>query len=188
MPVPSSQLRYSYADYLTWPEGERWELIDGDPHAMTPAPSFRHQRVVARLIRLLDAALEGKPCVPFVAPVDVVLSEDTVVQPDVGVVCDPGKIRAEGVFGAPDLVFEVLSLSTAVRDRRAKLLLYQREGVLEYVVVDPEAKYVERFLLGPEGAYGRGEIFGSSEVLALRSLQGLELALWQVFEVEPSGG
>lgn len=186
MPVPSNDCRkFTYADYLTWADGERWELVDGEAFAMTPAPSFRHQRIVARLIRFLDVALEGHPCVPFVAPVDVVLTEHTVVQPDVGVVCDAGKIRAEGVFGAPDLIFEVLSPSTALKDRRSKLFLYERAGVREYVVVDAEAQYVERFLLGPDGTYGRGELLGSDELLVLRSLQGLQLALWQVFELEP---
>lgn len=111
--------RFTYSDYLTWFDEERWELLDGEPHAMTPAPTTGHQRVVGRLYRELANALEGGDCIPFVSSVDVVLSESTVVQPDVVVVCDRAKIRPNGIFGAPDLVVEVLSPSAGLKDRGA---------------------------------------------------------------------
>lgn len=183
MPLPHhSDDRFTYADYLTWADDERWELIDGEAWDMTPAPTTGHQRIVGQLYVALEAALRGHRCVPYVAPVDVVLSDDTVVQPDVLVVCDPSKIRTAGVFGAPDLVIEVLSSSTALRDRRAKRALYERHGVREYLLVEPEGRYAERLRLGADGVYGRGELFGSDEVVALESLGGLELRLEEVFE------
>ena len=174
--------KYVYDDYLAWPEGERWELIDGEPCAMTPAPSLRHQRVISRLAHLLETALAGHPCTAFVAPVDVVLADDTVVQPDVLVVCDASKLEANRVAGAPDLIVEVLSPPTALRDHRAKRELYERYGVREYILLDPEAQFAERFTLGPDGVYGRSDLFGPEDVLRLSSLGGLELRLSEVFE------
>ena len=184
---PSDE-RYTYSDYLAWPEEERWELIDGEAFAMTPAPTTLHARLVLRLGHQLEAALAGHRCTPFVAPVDVVLSDDTVVQPDVFVVCDRSKIRQAGVFGPPDLVVEVLSPSTGLRDRRAKRDLYERHGVREYLLVEPEARYAERLSLGADGAYGRGDLFGPDEVLVLASLGDLELRLSEVFEVLAPAG
>ncbi|MBI5446469.1 MAG: Uma2 family endonuclease [Deltaproteobacteria bacterium] len=184
MPVARrSDDRFTYADYLTWPDEERWELIEGEVFGMTPAPSTVHARIVLRLGHQLETVLQGHRCVPFVAPVDVVLSDDTAVQPDVLVVCDRSKIRSAGVFGAPDLIVEVLSPSTGLKDRRTKRALYERHGVREYLLVEPEARYAERFNLGPDGAYGRGELFGPDEVVTLASLGGLDLRLAEVFEL-----
>jgi Uma2 family endonuclease len=112
MPSPaaaSPDARFSWRDYRSWPDDERWELIDGVPVAMAPAPSIAHQRVVGRLHARLAALLAGQPCEPFVAPVDVKLSEHDVVQPDVAVVCRPEQITDTPIEGAPGLVFEVLS-------------------------------------------------------------------------------
>jgi Uma2 family endonuclease len=150
--------RFSYADYLTWPEGERWELIDGETWDMTPAPTTVHQRLVGRLYHALETVLEGHPCVPFVAPVDVVLSDETVVQPDVLVVCDRSRIRTAGIFGAPDLIVEVLSPSTGLKDRRTKRHLYERHGVREYLLVEPEARYAERLTPGARRDLRQGRV------------------------------
>lgn len=179
---------FTYADYLTWPDSERWEIIDGVAYSMTPAPSIRHQRVVLNIGRSLGNQLAGKPCQPFVAPTDVVLSEYDVVQPDVLVVCDKKKVADANIQGAPDVVFEVLSPATAIKDLREKRALYERAGVREYVIVDPVELYVERFMLGDDGVYGRGEIIGPQEVLRIISLKGVEISLWEVFEVEREEG
>ncbi|MBI5014562.1 MAG: Uma2 family endonuclease [Deltaproteobacteria bacterium] len=190
MPLPSqTNGKLTYADYVSWPEGERWELIDGEAYDMTPAPTSRHQRISGRLFFVLEGALRGSPCVPFYAPVNVVLSEVDVVQPDMLVVCDRDKITPDCIRGVPDLVVEILSPSTALKDRRSKKHLYERSGVREYLIVEPEARYVERFALEAGGSFGMGEIFGPPEVLALKSLQGIELALSDIFEpdIVPSG-
>jgi len=132
--------RYTYAEYARWEEDFRCELIGGVVYMMA-SPSEWHQRVVTRLISKLVNLLEGKNCEPFVAPFDVRLfpgkdlSDDTVVQPDVIVICDKSKLDGKACVGAPDIVFEVLSDSTKVMDLRVKRELYKSAGVKEYWVV-----------------------------------------------------
>ena len=175
---------FTYADYLTWPDDERWELIDGEAYNMTPAPTTRHQNIVYNISFILKSKLLNKSCRPFVAPTDVVLSEYDVVQPDVFVVCDEKKITEDNIQGAPDLIIEVLSPATALKDKREKKNLYEKYGVKEYIIVDPAAQYVERFLLEEGGLYVKSEIFGPNEVLPLVSLKEIEIPLWEIFEIE----
>lgn len=159
--------KYSYADYLNWSDDERWEIISGYPYNMSPAPSRRHQKVLGILFRRLGDFLDNKPCDVYVAPFDVRLSEDysdehlvdNVVQPDLSVFCDKSKLDDKGAIGAPDLVVEILSPSTASKDMKTKLLLYQKFGVKEYWLVDPEKKTVERFNLDRQGKYNPGMMF-----------------------------
>jgi len=115
---------YTWKDYCSWSSEERWEIIDGRPIAMSPSPGYRHQRICLRLGAELDAFLRGKPCEVAIAPMDVKLSDEDIVQPDVLVVCDPRKITDTHIEGAPDVVIEVASPSTAVHDRLIKLRLY----------------------------------------------------------------
>lgn len=137
--------RFTYEDYCRWQGDERWELIDGEAFLMSPAPRLRHQRILGELHRQMANFLLGKSCQVFVAPVDVRLPKrgeadaqvDTVVQPDLVVVCDPGKLDEAGVRGGPDLVVEILSSATASRDEVLKPDLYLRHGVREYWLVDP---------------------------------------------------
>ena len=109
--------RFTLDQWRSWPEGERWELIDGEAFDMSPAPRVPHQVKTGDLYYQLRMFLEGKPCQPFVAPIDVFLETtgegDTVVEPDVLVVCNPSKVGDDGIHGAPDFVAEVLSESTA---------------------------------------------------------------------------
>lgn len=131
---------YTLADWAAW-EG-RWELIDGVAYDMTPAPSYEHQRVSARIGNLLFNQLEagrekyGRPCELLHAPIDVFLG-DSVVEPDLVVVCDPTKKTPRGIEGAPDLVVEILSPRNATKDLTRKRWLYEREGVPEYLILDP---------------------------------------------------
>ena len=179
-----AEKKFTYADYITWPDGERWELIDGQAYNMTPAPSFRHQKIVFNFASLLRDALKGNACVAGIAPTDVVLSESDVVQPDVFVVCDKKKITEANIHGAPDLIIEVISPATALKDKREKKALYEKHGVKEYIIVDPTDQYVERFLLEKDAHYAKGEVFGPMEVFLLVALKGIEIPLWKVFEVE----
>ena len=175
--------KFTYSNYLTWPDEERWEISAGEAYNMTPAPGIKHQNVVVNFSSYLKQQLKGKSCRPFVAPTDVVLSEHDVVQPDIIVVCDGKKITEANIQGAPDLVVEVLSPSTALKDKREKKSLYERSCVGEYIIIDPLELYVERFVL--EGKlYGGSEIFGPQEMLPLKSLEGIAVPLWEVFEVE----
>jgi Uma2 family endonuclease len=180
--------RFTWQDYRSWSEGERWELLDGVPYAMSPAPVVDHQKVTGRLYARLDSALAGKPCQPLVAPTDVHLSDLDVVQPDVFVVCKPEKILRTHIEGAPEVVVEVLSPSTAVRDLREKKALYERFGVLEYVVVHPEDHYAIRFLLDPAtGHFDAGTLFAADETLVIATLENLEVPLWEVFQMPFTG-
>lgn len=180
MPSAAKNEKFSYADVLTWPTDERWEIIEGRPYDMTPAPSFRHQRVVGNLYHLLRGAIDERRCVAGVAPTDVVLSDHDVVQPDVFVVCDGSKITDQHIQGAPDLVAEVLSPATSRKDRWEKKTLYERAGVLEYLLVDPDGRFIERYLAGPDGTFDAGEVFAPDQMLRLLSLGGVELPVGEI--------
>lgn len=165
---------YTYGDYQSWPEDVRYELINGAPYAMAPAPTRTHQVLVGELFVQVKTALRGKPCQAFVAPFDVRLPHadeaderiDTVVQPDVLVVCDESKLDERGVRGAPDWVAEVLSPSSAKRDLIVKLAVYERSGVLEYWLLHPTDRLVTVYRL-VDGRYGRPEISEMKDTLAI---------------------
>jgi Uma2 family endonuclease len=175
--------RCTYADYLQWPEDTRYELIDGEAFLMSPAPLVEHQEVAGEVYRQLANQLDGKPCRPFIAPVDVRLPRkdetdaaiDTVVQPDVLVVCDPSKIDRRGVRGAPDWLLEVLSPSTAAHDQIAKRRTYERAGVREYWLVHPGDRTLTVYLLD-NGQYGRPEIYELKDATPIGVLPGVSIA------------
>lgn len=183
--IPAKKLdrKYTVKEYLSWPDGERWELIDGIAYNMSPAPSIRHQQVVLAVARMVQSKFTSNSCMVGVAPMDVVLSEHDVVQPDVIVVCDRKKITEANIQGAPDLVVEVLSPSTAIRDKKDKKALYEKHGVREYIIIDPAGRYVERYVL-KDGVYGLPDILGPEETLLLHSLEGMEIQLKDVFEID----
>ncbi|ODS34638.1 MAG: hypothetical protein SCARUB_00218 [Candidatus Scalindua rubra] len=181
--VEKIKKKYTYNDYIKWSDEERWEIINGVPYNMTPAPSIKHQNAVGTFYSNLKQKLQGKPCKPFIAPADVILSEFDVVQPDVFVVCDEKKITDSNIQGTPDLIVEVLSPSIALKDKREKKVLYEKYGVMEYIIIDPIEFYIERFVL-EEGAYGKPELLGSQDVLTLHCLERVDIPLWEVFEVE----
>ncbi|HQR96289.1 MAG: hypothetical protein B7Z05_07360 [Thiotrichales bacterium 32-46-8] len=132
---------YTYDDYAHW-EGQ-WELIEGVPYAMSPAPNIRHQSISGRLHWLIAQALKDcKDCQSLQA-VDWKISHDTVVQPDNLVTCP--KASGQYLTRAPQLIFEILSPSTAHKDRTLKFDLYEREGVLWYVLVDAQDQVVHIF-------------------------------------------
>jgi len=147
---------YTYKDYLAWPDDVRYELVGGVPYMMSPAPTRAHQRISGELFRQLGNYLKGKPCEVYAAPFDVRMSaaedEDTVVQPDIVVVCDESKLDERGAAGAPDMVVEIISPSSTQRDRGTKYELYERVGVREYWIVDADARLVEVHALA-DGAY-----------------------------------
>ena len=139
---------YTLEDYLRLPDDQRVELIDGVFYDMA-APTTIHQGVAGFLHKkFLDFVMENKgPCFPFISPVDVQLDCDdkTVVQPDVLVVCDRTKYKNGRIFGAPDLVIEVLSPSTRRKDMQLKMYKYAGAGVREYWMVDPDKKLVVQY-------------------------------------------
>ncbi len=175
--------RCTYADYLQWPEDTRYELIDGEAFPMSPAPLVEHQEVAGEVYRQLANQLDGKPCRPFIAPVDVRLPRkdetdaaiDTVVQPDVLVVCDLSKIDRRGVRGAPDWLLEVLSPSTAAHDQIAKRRTYERAGVREYWLVHPGDRTLTVYVLD-NGQYGRPEIYELKDATPVGVLPGVSIS------------
>ena len=183
-PALTKEQRYTYEDYCAWEGGDvRYELIDGFPCAMAGA-SADHQRVLGNLFFRFKSYLDGKTCEVFVPAFDVKLDADgyfdSVVQPDIAVVCDKSKIKQRGCDGAPDLIAEIISHSTAKRDRYDKFLLYQRAGVREYWIVDMESLTVQVHLLDGQRyfthTYGNGDIIPVNVVL-----EGLEMRLADVF-------
>jgi Uma2 family endonuclease len=152
MTTPAA-VRFTYQDYLNLPEESRYEIIDGDLQ-MSPSPSTRHQRIVGKLYECLLATVRERGLGEvFIAPLDVVLSTADVVQPDVFFVSTERAaiVKEKGVFGAPDLVVEVLSSASAERDRTVKAKLYARAGVAELWLVDAEARTIEVLVNGPGG-------------------------------------
>lgn len=121
----------------------REELIDGKPVMMSPRPTVIHNRIAFNIAVLFDRYLKGKKCTPFSDGVDLYLDDDNRFIPDMMVVCDPDKIKPDGIHGAPDLVVEVLSPGTARNDKTRKKDVYARCGVREYWLVSPNEKSVE---------------------------------------------
>jgi Uma2 family endonuclease len=181
-PIPQER-EYTYADLLAWDDGVRYELYGGRPVALA-SPSDVHQEISGEIYFQIRNFLSGKPCKIYYAPFDVRLFEengerpenvDTVVQPDLMVVCDPGKVDRRGVHGAPDLVIEILSDSTRRNDRLVKYNLYQKAGVREYWIVDPDSRVVSVYTL-EEGAYHAAATYAADAQVPV--------GLWEDFSVD----
>ena len=189
MALPAEKERYTFADMQTWDDGERTELIDGEVFLMAPAPAREHQKVSGELFAQLHACLRGKRCEVYAAPFDVRLFEkngdspedvDTVVEPDISVVCDPSKLDDIGCKGAPDLVMEILSPSTTRRDKFTKFNLYQRAGVRECWIVDPSDKSVQVFVL-EDGRYTAKDFGAAGDTVRVNVLKDCVIDLSEVF-------
>ncbi|WP_241154351.1 Uma2 family endonuclease [Staphylospora marina] len=184
-------IKYSYRDYLQWDDEQSWEIIDGVPHNMAPAPSSKHQEVLGNVFALFHQYLKGKRCKVYIAPFEVRLSESgldeetfNIVQPDLTVVCDRKKIDERGCNGTPDLIVEVLSPGMAAkRDKIVKFELYERFGVKEYWIVDPYHENVEVFLL-EEGKFGNRQVYVKGDVFAVSLFGDLLIDLNAVFQEE----
>lgn len=177
---------YTYADYLTWQFQERVELILGKIFMMSPAPSSRHQYVISVIQGTIFNYLKGKSCRVFPSPFDVILQlngdSNTVIQPDVTVVCDPSKLTEKGCTGAPDLVVEVLSKSSVARDLHEKYNICEQAGIKEYWIVHPTEKTLMVFYLNEEGKYVPTKPLTTGDVVQSKVLPGLSLDLNEVFE------
>ena len=187
---PDPSLRYTYADYLKWNFEERLELIKGKIYKMSPAPTSLHQQVCTRLTGEVYSILKGNPCQLFAAPFDVRLPVqnkkrpsqiDTVVQPDLCVVCDENKIDERGCIGPPDLLVEVLSKRTGKKDRTTKLRLYEEAGVREYWIVSPKRATAEVFVLNEEGTYSDAKVYAEKDIIKSNTIPGLTINLTDIF-------
>lgn len=176
---------YTYDDYLSWSDEKRWEIIDGVSYALA-SPTVRHQDVLLNLASAMRPFFRGRPCRLFIAPLDVVLSEDTVVQPDLLVVCDPKKVAGACIRGVPDLVVEVLSPSSAWHDRLCKFKRYAAAGVKEYWLVSPEVATIEIFTQ-EDGAFRIHEAFMQQERLTSALFPDVAFEMADVFEPPEAG-
>ena len=178
------KIKFTVEDYQHLPESEtkRYELLGGEI-AMAPAPVPYHQEISGKiyfaLIRHIRDHHLGKV---YDAPLDVILAEEDVVQPDILFISNTRLkiIREEAIHGAPDLVIEILSPATAGRDRSFKRTLYARSGVREYWLVDPETRTIEVLTLGPQGYQLAGR-YEKSQTLRSPLLTDLSIALDEVF-------
>lgn len=180
---------YSYADYLKWTFDERVELIKGKIFDMSPAPTRKHQEIGFIISNEIYNYLKGKPCKAYYAPFDVRLPNKkgdpddkiyTVVQPDIMVICNQDKLDEKGCVGAPDLIVEILSPSTAKKDLTIKRELYEENGVKEYWVIYPKEEIVEVFTLA-EGKYNLPQTYVNLDKIQVHTLPGLEIDLKEVF-------
>ena len=207
--------KFSYTDYLSWNDQERWEIIDGVAYDMSPAPTIKHQDISFRLSGIFYQCLKNSRCRAFAAPFDVILMEDkhlnllvndssdqneksvsnkrgenenivqgkeihTVVQPDLVVVCDDKKLKTRGCFGSPDIVVEILSKSTAYKDETEKLKVYEKHGVKEYWIVNPDAEYIMVYRL--DGLkYAKPEYLIKEDTLVSHAVDVLTFGLLELW-------
>ncbi len=183
--------KYTYSDYLTWQFKERVELIKGYIFRMSPAPNRKHQRISWTLTVEIGSYLKSKKCQAYSAPFDVRLplpkskqkkgKVNTVVQPDIVVVCDESKLDERGCNGAPDLVIEILSPGNTKKEMKNKLEIYQFSKVIEYWLVDPISQFVIIYTLNEKGKYIGSVPFTDEDILTSNVLKGLKINLSEVF-------
>ena len=180
--------KFTYADYITWTIEERIELIKGRLFKMNAAPKSIHQRIAFRLYGELYNHLKDKKCQAFPAPFDVRLpirskknnAINTVVQPDICVICDLSKIDEAGCVGAPDLVVEILSKGNNKKELRNKYEVYEESGVLEYWIIWPDEQTLLIYTL-TEGKYVPSRVYTNGDIISTPILPGFELDLEEVF-------
>lgn len=192
MPFPRENKKYTYADYVTWPEDERWEIFDGVPY-MQAAPTWQHQAICTGLTSQFYGYLGGKPCRVFAAPFDLCVPEknemdeeisNIISQPDVTVICDESKLRKTGYFGVPSLIIEITSPSTARNDKLIKFNKYEQAGVKEYWIVEPETKLVSVFILQENQRYGRPQVYSEEDQIRVSLFPELMIDLASVFDFD----
>ena len=161
---------------------ERYEAIDGTIYDMSPPPSSQHQTVVGNLYREISVYLKGHACRVFPAPFGVWMTSDEQehVEPDITVVCDREKIHTKGYVGVPDFIVEVLSPSTAVKDKTVKLRLYRKAGVREYWIIDPSNEIVEVYPL-QDSTVGEPQVYGKNAIVNVGIFDDLSINLTDIF-------
>ncbi|GAB6155697.1 Uma2 family endonuclease [Desulfosporosinus burensis] len=191
MPLPQEGRKYTYADYITWLEEERWEIIDGVPY-MQAAPTWQHQAISVELTSQFNAHLKGTPCRVFAAPFDLCIPNDNerdeeisniISQPDIVVICDESKLRKTGYFGVPALIIEISSPSTARKDKLLKFNKFEKAGVPEYWIVEPENRLVSVFTLQENNRYGRPEVYAEDHTIKVGAIH---VSLPSAFEIDLS--
>ncbi|GGI44039.1 hypothetical protein GCM10008018_05110 [Paenibacillus marchantiophytorum] len=185
MSNPDEKKIHTYQDWQTW-DGA-WELINGKPYNMSPAPTSLHQFIVGELHFALRTFFQNQSCYVFVAPFDIFFSEnedyespDHVTQPDLSVVCSKDQINKNGCLGAPTLIIEVLSPSTALKDFNEKFNLYQKYGVQEYWIVDPGNRTVHVYSL-QDGSFQIRQLYTEQETIHSNVFKELHVPMTHLF-------
>jgi len=191
IPKKKQDKKFTYADYLTWGNEERWELINGEAWDMSPAPATKHQKVSLALTLEMGSILKGKPCDLFVAPFDVRFVKDNqqddqdifiTLQPDLSVICDKSKIDKKGCLGSPDLIVEILSPSTGYKDETQKLTIYEQYGVKEYWIVNPDRKTIQVFLHNGKD-FDKPSYYKGNDVISSLVLKDFQISLDDIFQM-----
>ena len=175
---------YTYADYLLWQLKEKIQLFKGKIFAMSPAPARFHQEISTNLNELLIPFFKGQKCKIYSAPFDVFFKsadgKESVVQPDICVICDPEKIDSRGCLGVPDLVVEILSPGNLQNELDSKFRIYEEAGVAEYWIVDPEHEAVWVNVL-KEGQYIIQKPVAMGKTVTSVKFPDLEISTAEVF-------
>ncbi|KRQ87664.1 hypothetical protein ABG79_00465 [Caloramator mitchellensis] len=180
--------KFTYRDYLNTKEGENIEIIDGIIYNMV-APSRIHQEVSMNFSRIISTYLLNKECRAYAAPFDVRFIKegqtedeiDCVVQPDISIICDKTKLDDKGCLGAPDMIIEIVSPSSASVDYIRKLNLYEKHKVKEYWIVNPVDKIVMVFILSKNGEYGKPFIYSENDLVKVNIFDDLNINLKEIF-------
>ena len=191
MAIPKNQDTLTYAEYLDLGEEVRYEVIDGKVYNMSPAPSTKHQAVQREILTEFTIYLRGKKCSVFGSPIDVCFSEADSdikhikewVEPDLVIVCDKNKIKEKRIVGVPDLVVEILSKSTAKKDKLIKFNRYQSAGVKEYWIVDPSNEHIDVYLL-ENGGYKHSGAYFRDDRIPVHIFDGFSIDMANVFREE----
>jgi Uma2 family endonuclease len=184
---------YNYADYLTWQFTETVELIKGKIQLMCPAPNVKHQKISWQLSGALFNFFDKKSCNAFSAPFDVRLYDrkksllankeiNTVVQPDICVICDENKLDEQGCNGAPDWIIEILSKGNSKKEVKTKHALYAESGVTEYWLIFPYEEVIQQYVLNDEyGQYQLMNNYAGDDVAIPHLFPNLEIDLTLLF-------
>ena len=187
--------KYNYSDYLLWKLKERVELLKGRLLPLV-TPSAVHQTVSSNLHIELGVFLKGKKCRLFAAPFDVRLplpqhrikgeKIDTVIQPDLCIICDTSKLDKQGCIGAPDLIVEILSPGNSRREMKDKFELYEEAGVLEYWVIDPVHRtvFVYTFDKKTQKYVNQLPNLTDTDILTSQIFEGMAINLEEIFPKE----
>ena len=182
---------YTVADYYNWDFSERVELINGKIYEMMPAPSPYHQEIAGDLYDPIKQFLRDKPCKVYFAPFDVYLpgnsTNNTVLQPDICVICDLTKITKKGCVGAPDIVVEILSPGNSVKEMKIKYNAYEEAGVKEYWVVIPTNLLFMVYKL-VNGKFEQEPVKTVGDIITSSVLPGFTLDLTELFKNAPADG
>ncbi|MFZ3588511.1 Uma2 family endonuclease [Bacillus sp. DJP31] len=191
MALPQKNDNFTYAEYLTLDDNVKYEVIDEQIYNLSPSPTLKHQDVVTQLSVDFGLYLRGKKCRLFVSPIDVCLSDETEilnkvtewVAPDLVVVCDTSKIGNKRIVDSPDLVVEVLSPSTAKKDKLVKFNRYERADIKEYWIVDPIHETVDVYFLN-KGSYQHVGTYFKGDHVPVNIFEDFSIDLSNVFRGE----